>query len=106
MSKHKRTPKGSMVLTSVDFSFQDSADFESLATVRFVHEEKGRHGVVMVFIGDNTAPDYQINNRNGRYKPCATHAAEILGTLTHKPPRTNFAKQRLEASTPELKVVG
>lgn len=100
-------PKGAMVIDTVDFEFRDSRDFWSRVLIRFCHDRSGKPEVISVFTKQKRqkwSDVFVIDNRNGRYKPCATHAAEIVRTLTHKPPKTNFSRQRLTAVKPELKL--
>lgn len=108
MKRPKIEPKGAMTINTVDFEFRDSHEYESGVLVRFCHDHKGKSEIISVFTKQKrqkwTDAVFVIDNRNGRYKPCATHAAKIVRTLTHKPPKSNFARQRLSASKPELKV--
>lgn len=45
-----------------------------------------------------------VDNKSGEYKPCVTHATEILKLALRKPATSNFAKRRSKVMKPQLKV--
>jgi hypothetical protein len=100
MKKPKLEPKGAMLIRTVDFEFHDSRDPENWLIVRFCHDSRGKPEAIKFLTERSRVVEaYVIDNRNGRYKPCATHAAEILRTLTHKQPKSEFEKQRRAAAS-------
>lgn len=104
MKKPKLEPKGRMLPTIASFHFRDSRNYDNEIEVSFCHEE-GKPGIITFFVGsDSAACDYVIDNRNGRYKPCMTHALELLRQLTKKKPANNFAANRAKKAKPELKL--
>lgn len=88
----------------VDFDFyQPNGDCH--VTVRFAYDAKSPT-TISVFLRDyDKNPYHIIDNRDGHYKACITHADEIVSLLQRKKPKTEFAKQRTKAQKPELKLV-
>lgn len=104
----RRKPKDGerLKITIVDFEFADTRPkFDSSVTIRFCHDE-GKPHIVSVFWDGAADVAYVVDNHNGRYKPCMTHAKEILALITHKPSKTEFERQRRRALRPGLKIVG
>lgn len=61
-------------------------------------------GIVRVANPDLQVVDY--DNVNAKWKPCATHAEELVRLAFGGEPQTNFAKRRAKSAKPSLKVVG
>jgi hypothetical protein len=107
MRKPRISFRGTPQIRTVDFVFQDSKSYRNKVTIRFCHDEAGKHEIITIFVDDKeNCEDFVIDNRDGKYKPCATHAREVFWLVARKPPKTEFAKQRLKKTKPELKVVG
>ena len=49
--------------------------------------------------------EYLDNKKRRRWKPCATHAAEVVAMVLGRATKSNQSKQRLQASRPRLSVV-
>lgn len=104
----RRNPKDGerLKILTVDFDFEDTRPkFQSSVTIRFCHSN-GKPDLVSVFWDGQENAAYIVRNDNGRYKPCMTHAKEILALITKQPSKTEFERQRRKALRPELKVVG
>lgn len=82
----------------------------SLATFRF--ESTGIAYMVSFCLGHLTVCVHdsysqsllEIDNRDRRYKPCITHAWEVLRLALNQQNTSNFAKRRTKAMKPNLKV--
>lgn len=85
-----------------DFDFFNKSG-EVDVTVRFCYEDN-KPSTVSVFLRDYDGVYHVIDNRDGRYKACMTHATEIVSLLQRKKPKSEFAKQRTKAQKPALKV--
>lgn len=66
--------------------------------VRFAYGDSGPSEVT-VEIASQTK---RFDNRDGSYKPCATHAKDLVRRAEEKPPATEFAKQREKPMKPRL----
>jgi hypothetical protein len=93
----------------VDFHF-DKPNGERVLTVRFCHEQ-GRPGTISFFIPEQKRAIHVVDNRDGRYKPCMTHAKELVWLVVKEPAAgskpcrgTNQAKQRRAASKPGVRI--
>ncbi len=104
----QRKPKAGerLKIDTVEFDFSDARPgFDTSVTIRFIHDSKGKPDIVSVFWDGNTDAAYVVNNERGKYKPCMTHAEEILALITKQPSKTEFERQRRKAAKPSLKVV-
>ncbi len=104
MKTRKPKPGERLKIAIAEFIFRDVGK-GSQVTIRFCHEN-GKPGIVSVFYDDDDESAYVVNNRDARYKPCMTHAKEILALVTRTPAKTEFEKQRRSKVKPELKVYG
>jgi hypothetical protein len=101
----KKTLPDNLRCVIVDFDFRQPKSAGIDVTVRFTYD-RGKPELVVVFDVEAGEQIHIINNRDGRYKACITHAAEIVRLLQRKKPATEFAKQRTKAAAkPELKLV-
>lgn len=96
-----------MTLTRATFHYIDK---KTKIKVSFLYDEKGQGIAVWVTIGVKV---FKIDNPKGTWKPCATHAKELIRSCQDKPEKNEFAKQRAQRSAkqaksakPELKVIG
>jgi hypothetical protein len=105
--KHRKPKDGERLkITTVDFEFADRRPkVDSSVTIRFCHDN-GKPDLVSVFWDGCEEVAYVVRNDNGRYKPCMTHAKEILALITKQPSKTEFERQRRKALRPGLKVFG
>jgi hypothetical protein len=97
MKLRKPKPGERLKISTVDFEFEDPR-LESSVIIRFCHED-GKACIVSVFYDGDENVAYVVNNRDARYKPCMTHAKEILAYITKTPPKTEFEKQRRAAAS-------
>jgi hypothetical protein len=96
----------SLQLSSVDFYFRDRG--QSIL-VRFCCDDHGKPETISVFLGDAPDVSHIEDNRHGAWRPCVTHAKEILRRLTAKPEKSQHAKNRAKVAReakPNLKVWG
>jgi hypothetical protein len=49
-----------------------------------------------------TSPVYIVANQNRTWKPCKTHAQDLIRMHTQQPPRCNQAAQRVAKTQPQL----
>lgn len=61
-------------------------------------------GIVQVANSDLKAVKYE--NGNSKWKPCVTHAEELVRLAFGGKPKTNVAKRRTILAKPALRVVG
>jgi hypothetical protein len=106
MARRIEWPK-KVVAGYVDFHFE-KPNGELVLTIRFCHEQ-GKPGVISFFAPDEEHAIHVVDNRNGRYKPCMTHAKELVWLVAkepakNKPTTTNQAKQRRAACNPGVRI--
>lgn len=104
MKARNKIPDKPMLLESVDFNFRARNGEEAL-TIRFCYK-KGKPTVIKVYCGDGADPCYVEDNAKHHCKPCVTHCRDLLRRLTHKPPQSEFSKQRAAKAKPALKIHG
>jgi hypothetical protein len=81
-----------MKLESAEFIFRDR---EEIWNVYFVQNDKGKPLFVKIISGrEREGKPRTVPNEDGRYKPCMTHAAELIRQAASKPTRNNCEKQR------------
>lgn len=88
-----------MRLASACFQFFGSDDEPIM--VWFHADEAGKPSEVSVVIGAKT---FRVENINGRYKPCMTHARELIDLRLQKPPKSAFASERRKKTKPVLRI--
>lgn len=83
----------------------------SYVLFQFTRYGKANHRVVFdpddksVLVYNNEAIRLlHVDNSDGSYKPCVTHATELLKLALQKTNTSNFAKRRAKAMKPKLKV--
>lgn len=87
-----------MKCTSSRFRFE--GDGGKILIVSFFHES------LLVVVHDLYCNSLlEIDNGKRQYKPCVTHATEILKLALSKPNASNFAKRRTKKMKPKLKVM-
>lgn len=59
-----------------------------------------------ILVTDYESHVVAYNNSNGSWKPCVTHAMEMVRLAFGQTPKTGFAKRRAKAARTTLKVVG
>lgn len=80
-------------------SFRIETDDENALTVSFFQLS------AMVSVHDSWCKTLlEVDNFDHRYKPCLTHAIELVKIALNKPTKSNFAKRRTKAMKPRLKV--
>lgn len=96
-----------MKFITATFCFDDS----ELGLIIVNFDDVNGHVEVSTINPAASGPCFTIPNPKRRYKPCATHAMELIRLKLGKKPRTEFAKQRQAAAqvppvgkTPQLKV--
>lgn len=83
----------------------------------FVYEIKGRtwhvvfvKGKVKLWSHVNGTSDmsrlFVVDNANRHWKPCCTHAQDLIRLYREQPARSNQAKQRVAKTRPALRLVG
>jgi len=73
-----------------------------LNVVTYHYDDAGKPSTVMVDRGDKSIA---VDNQNGRWKPCATHSKDLIRWADRQKPTSEFAKQRIEYTRPQLKLV-
>ncbi len=87
-----------MRFASACFMFFDGTD---PVNVWFHADEHGKPSEVSVVTGEKT---FRVENTKGKYKPCATHARELIDLRLQKPPKSAFASERRKRVKPVLRI--
>jgi hypothetical protein len=75
----------------------------NMATVKFANYPDGRPAEIKI-TGPNV--DQRIDNSRGEWKPCATHAKDLVRLHIHQSPSSNHARKRAIKTKPALRLYG
>lgn len=90
-----------MKTTFAQFTLYDGSG--TAAIVSFNFNPKGEPTNVHLFC---SGKEFRVSNKKARWKPCVTHCLDLIRMHLGKKPTSEFAKQRVKATKPELKVHG